>query len=70
MALEWFVIHAYSNYEAKVRDSLKERIMLNNLDDKFGDIIVPTEEVVEIKNGEKKGRSANFSQAMSWSRWR
>jgi transcriptional antiterminator NusG len=60
MALEWFVIHAYSNYEAKVRDSLKERIMLNNLDDKFGDIIVPTEEVVEIKNGEKKRTERKF----------
>ena len=60
MALQWYVVHAYSNYEARVRDSLLERIKLNNLDDKFGEILVPTEEVVEIKNGEKRKTERKF----------
>jgi transcriptional antiterminator NusG len=60
MELQWYVIHAYSNYEGKVKESLIERIKLNNLDDKFGDILVPTEEVVEMKNGEKKKTARKF----------
>jgi transcriptional antiterminator NusG len=60
MALQWYVVHAYSNYEARVRDSLLERIKLNKLDDKFGEILVPTEEVVEIKNGEKRKTERKF----------
>ena len=60
MALQWYVVHAYSNYEARVRDSLIERIKLNKLEDKFGEILVPTEEVVEIKNGEKRKTERKF----------
>jgi transcriptional antiterminator NusG len=60
MALQWYVVHAYSNYEARVRDSLLERIKLNKLDDKFGEILVPTVEVVEIKNGEKRKTERKF----------
>jgi len=60
MALQWYVVHAYSNYESRVRDSLLERIKLNKLDDKFGEILVPTEEVVEIKNGEKRKTERKF----------
>ena len=48
MALQWYVVHAYSNYEHKVKTSLQERIKRFGLEDKFGEILVPTEEVVEI----------------------
>jgi transcriptional antiterminator NusG len=46
MALRWYVVHAYSNFENKVKGSLEERIKLTGLEDKFGEILVPTEKVV------------------------
>ena len=42
MALRWYVVHAYSNFEHKVSESLKERIRLKNLGERFGEILVPT----------------------------
>ena len=42
MALRWYVVHAYSNFEHKVSESLRERIKLKGLEDKFGEILVPT----------------------------
>ena len=47
MPLRWYVIHAYSNFENKVKRSLEERVKRDGLEHKFGKIIVPTEEVVE-----------------------
>ena len=54
MALRWYVVHAYSNFEHKVSESLKERIKLKGLEDKFGEILVPTEEVVEMRDGQRR----------------
>jgi transcription termination/antitermination protein NusG len=51
MALRWYVVHAYSNFEHRVAESLKERIRRANLEPKFGEILVPTEEVVEMRDG-------------------
>jgi transcriptional antiterminator NusG len=53
MAQQWYVVHAYSNYEHKVKHSLEERIKRYGLESKFGDILVPTEEVVEMRDGQK-----------------
>jgi len=53
MAQQWYVVHAYSNFEHKVKHSLEERIKRFGLEDKFGDILVPTEEVVEMREGQK-----------------
>jgi transcription termination/antitermination protein NusG len=53
MTQQWYVVHAYSNYEHKVKSSLEERIKRFGLEDKFGDILVPTEEVVEMRDGQK-----------------
>ena len=47
MALRWYVVHAYSNFEHRVAEGLKDRIKMQGLQDKFGEILVPTEEVVE-----------------------
>ena len=47
MSLKWYVVHAYSNYEQQVMRTLKERIQLHGMEKLFGDILVPTEEVVE-----------------------
>jgi len=54
MALRWYVVHAYSNFEHRVAEGLKDRIKMRGLESKFGEILVPTEEVVEMKNGQKK----------------
>ena len=60
MALQWYVVHAYSNYEHKVKSSLQERIKRFGLDDKFGEILVPTEEVVEMREGQKRRSERKF----------
>jgi transcription termination/antitermination protein NusG len=60
MSLKWYVVHAYSNFEKKVKTSLEERIKLNGLEDKFGKILVPTEEIVEMKEGKKRSSERKF----------
>lgn len=60
MALQWYVVHAYSNYEHKVKESLEERIKRFGLEDKFGEILIPTEEVVEMKEGRKRKSERKF----------
>ncbi len=60
MALKWYVVHAYSNFENKVKASLEERVKLHGMEDKFGDIIVPTEEVVEMRDGQKRRSERKF----------
>jgi transcription termination/antitermination protein NusG len=49
----WYIVHAYSGMEKAVERNLKERIDRAGMQDKFGRILVPTEEVVELKNGKK-----------------
>ena len=60
MALKWYVVHAYSNFENKVKASLEERVKLHGLEDKFGEVLVPTEEVVEMKGGQKRKSERKF----------
>jgi transcription termination/antitermination protein NusG len=60
MALQWFVVHAYSNYEQKVKASLEERIRRFGLEDKFGEILIPTEEVVEMREGQRRRSERKF----------
>ena len=60
MAQQWYVVHAYSNYEHKVKSSLEERIKRFGLEDKFGEILVPTEEVVEMRDGQKLRSERKF----------
>ena len=60
MALRWYVIHAYSNYENKVKLALEERIELEGLQDLFGKILVPTEEVVEMRMGQQRKSERKF----------
>jgi transcriptional antiterminator NusG len=60
MSMRWYVVHAYSQYENNVMKALKERIVRAGLQDKFGDILVPTEEVVEIKDGVKRMTERKF----------
>jgi transcriptional antiterminator NusG len=60
MAKRWYVVHAYSGYEKKVAAALQERIALHGMEDVFGDVLVPTEEVVEIRGGQKRKSERKF----------
>ncbi|KEI73251.1 transcription termination/antitermination protein NusG [Endozoicomonas elysicola] len=60
MAKRWYVVHAYSGYEKQVLRSLNERIKRLGMEEYFGEILVPTEEVVEIKNGQKRKSERKF----------
>lgn len=60
MSMRWYVVHAYSGYEKKVATALRERIDLHGMTDRFGDVLVPTEEVVEMKNGQKRKSERKF----------
>lgn len=56
----WYVVHAYSGYENYVIQALQERIRLEGLQDRFAEIIVPTEEVVEMRAGQKRKSTRKF----------
>ena len=60
MSKHWYVVHAYSGYEKHVMRSLQERIDLSNTGDKFGEVIVPAEEVVEMRAGKKRRSERKF----------
>ena len=60
MAKNWYIVHAYSNFEKKVAESIQERAEIENLDGAFDEIIVPTEEVVELRRGRKVNREKRF----------
>lgn len=60
MALRWYVIHAYSNYENQVKKALEERVKRAGLEHYFGKIMVPTEEVVEMRQGQQRKSERKF----------
>ncbi len=60
MSQHWYVVHTYSGFEQKAKLSLEERVRKSKLVDRFGEILVPSETVVEMKNGVKKTSSRRF----------
>ncbi len=60
MSLRWYVVQAFSGYEKSVKRSLEERINRFEMQEKFGEILVPTEEVVEMRNGKKRRSERKF----------
>jgi transcriptional antiterminator NusG len=60
MAMRWYVVHAYSGFENQVRRALTERIERFGMQDKFGQVLVPTEEVVEMREGQKRKSERKF----------
>ena len=58
--LRWYVVHAYSGMEKAVERNIQERILRSGMQQKFGRILVPTEEVVELKNGQRKTTERKF----------
>ncbi len=57
MAKKWYIVHTYSGFENRVKQALEERIKQHNLQEYFGDIVLPMEKVVEVVKGEKKTSS-------------
>ncbi len=60
MSKRWYVVHAYSGYEKQVMRSLNERIQRAEMEDRFGEVLVPTEEVVEMREGKKRKSERKF----------
>mgnify|MGYP001161307388 FL=1 len=57
---KWFVIHARSGYEAKVKNAIEEAVVREGLEEQIGEIMIPTEQVVELKGGKKKETERKF----------
>jgi transcriptional antiterminator NusG len=60
MAKRWYVVHVYSGYEQQAVRSLKERISHSGMAEQFGEILVPTEEVIEMRGGQKRKSDRKF----------
>ncbi|MCL6417604.1 transcription termination/antitermination protein NusG [Aestuariirhabdus sp. Z084] len=60
MSQRWYVVHAYSGYEKQVLRSIKERIERHEMQDQFGEVLVPVEEVVEMRGGQKRKSERKF----------
>jgi transcriptional antiterminator NusG len=60
VALRWYIVHVYSGFENKVKMALEERISSSNQQDKFGEVVVPTEEIVELVKGKRRTSSRKF----------
>jgi len=60
VALKWYIVHVYSGFESKVKAALEERVASFSQTDKFGEILVPTEEIVELVKGKRKTSSRKF----------
>ncbi len=57
---QWYIVHTYSGFEKKVEDSLKQRVQAYGMEDEIGEVLVPTEDVVEMRNGRKVITSKRF----------
>lgn len=60
MAMRWYVVQAYSGFEHQVKRLLQEHVTREGMQDKFGQILVPTEEVVEMRDGQKRKSERKF----------
>src|ERR1700760_1552443 len=60
MDKKWYIVHAYSNFEKKVAESIREKAEQNGLEDLFDEILVPTEKVVEMRRGRKVDAERKF----------
>lgn len=56
----WYVVHAYSGFEKSVAQALRDRIVRNEMQERFGEVLVPTEEVVEMRSGQKRRSERKF----------
>ena len=60
MAMRWYIVHVYSGFEHKVEQSIREQAQIKGLADRFEEVLVPTEEVVEMRRGQKVSSERKF----------
>ncbi|MDY6845233.1 MAG: transcription termination/antitermination protein NusG [Thermodesulfobacteriota bacterium] len=60
MSKHWYIVHTYSGYEEHAKLALKEKIRLHDMEDKFGEILIPSEKIVELVKGKKKLSTRKF----------
>ena len=60
MAMRWYVVHVYSGFEKKVAESIREQVRQKDMEDHFEEVLVPTEEVVEMRRGQKFNAERKF----------
>ena len=60
MSHKWYIVHAYSGFEKKVAAAILEKAKIKNIESAFSDIVVPTEEIVEVKIGKKRNAERKF----------
>ena len=58
--MKWYIVHTYSGFEAKVKESLRQRVEAMNMGHEIDEVLIPTEEVVEVKEGKKTRSSRKF----------
>ena len=66
MAKRWYTVHVLSNFEKKVAEAIKEGARQNGLEDEIEDVLVPTEEVVELRRGKKVQTERRFGLDTFW----
>ena len=70
MAKRWYVVHVYSGFEKKIAQQIKEQAIQQGLGDQFEEVLVPSEDVVELRRGQKiNSPNESSSPATCWSRW-
>ena len=57
---KWYIVHTYSNFEKKVAEEIKRQAKLQGLEDEIADVVVPTEDVIEIRRGQKVNAERKF----------
>ena len=62
--MNWYIVQAYSGFEKKVVETIKDELKKNNLQDNLGEILVPTHQVTEVKKGKRTKKEKNIFQAM------
>ena len=62
--MNWYIVQAYSGFEKKVVESIKDELKKNNLSEKLAEILVPTHQVTEVKKGKRTKKEKSFFQVM------
>ena len=70
MAKKWYIVHTHTGFEIKVKATLEDNIRQAGQEEMFGEILVPTEQVVEMVKGERKTSSVSFFPVIYWSKWK